>query len=131
MPYLCVKVSGSHSDEKTASIARLLTDHTADILLKKRELTAVTVEFIEQGQWFIGGDGCGTLPTFFLEIKVTEGTNTKDQKARYIREVFKSMETVLGELHPASYIVIQDLRGDSWGYDGLTQERRYIQSKNF
>lgn len=130
MPYICVKVSGSKSKEKVANIARLVTDHTVEILLKKRELTAVSVEFIEPSQWFIGGVSCEEQPTFFLEIKVTEGTNTKDQKASYVSQVFKSMEVVLGKLHSASYIVIQDVRGDSWGYEGLTQEHRYIKGKN-
>lgn len=130
MPYVCVKVSGSKSEEKVANIARLVTDHTAEILLKKRELTAVSVEFIEPSQWFIGGTNCEGQPTFFLEIKVTEGTNTKDQKASYVSQIFKSMEMELGKLHPASYIVIQDVRGDSWGYEGLTQEHRYIKGKN-
>jgi 4-oxalocrotonate tautomerase len=36
----------------------------------------------------------------------------------------------LGTLNPASYVVIQDVRGDSWGYEGLTQEYRYIKGKS-
>jgi 4-oxalocrotonate tautomerase len=130
MPYISVKVLGGKSAEKAASIARLVTDHTASVLLKKRELTAVSVEFLEPSQWFVGGTACEAKSTFFLEIKVTEGTNTKDQKASYVSQVFKSMEEVLGKLHPASYIVIQDVRGDSWGYEGLTQEYRYIEGKS-
>jgi 4-oxalocrotonate tautomerase len=130
MPYITVKVSGTKSQEKAEQIGELVTRHTAEILFKKKELTSVSVEFIDAAQWFIGGMRCDAQPTFYLEIKITEGTNTKDQKAKYVGEVFRSMETVLGKLNPASYVVIHDVRGDSWGYEGLTQEYRYIKGKS-
>jgi 4-oxalocrotonate tautomerase len=130
MPYISVKVSGTKSQEKAEKIGQLVTQHTADTLLKKKELTSVSVEFVDGQQWFIGGVQCDVQPTFYLEIKITEGTNTKDQKAKYVSQVFKSMESILGTLNPASYVVIQDVRGDSWGYEGLTQEYRYIKGKS-
>ncbi len=34
-----------------------------------------------------------------------------------------------GSLNPASYIVIHEVRADSWGYEGATQEFRYIKGK--
>jgi 4-oxalocrotonate tautomerase len=40
------------------------------------------------------------------------------------------METILGKLHPASYIIIRDVAADSWGYEGSTQECRYIKGKS-
>ena len=132
MPYVYVKISGLKSNDQAEQVAKRVTDHTADILLKKRELTSVSVEFIENNHWFIGGAMCGKEAgaTFYLEIKITEGTNTKDQKAKYVSQVFASMEDILGSLNPASYVVIQDVRGDSWGYQGQTQECRYIRGKS-
>lgn len=35
------------------------------------------------------------------------------------------MKNILGEIDPTSYIVIDDVRSDSWGYDGFTQEYRF------
>ncbi len=35
----------------------------------------------------------------------------------------------MGRLNPASYIVVQDVRADAWGYAGETQEYRYIKGK--
>lgn len=52
---------------------------------------------------------------------MTEGTNTKDEKALYVSRVFAAMEGILGPLAPASYIVIHEVRGDSWGFQGQTQ----------
>ena len=54
------------------------------------------------------------VATFYLDIKVTEGTKTKDEKALYVSKVFSAIESLAGELHP-SYIVIHEVRGDAWG----------------
>jgi len=48
----------------------------------------------------------------------------------YIQKIFSEFESVLGKLDPASYIVIDDVRADAWGFAGATQEFRYIQAKN-
>ncbi len=131
MPYLNVKLSAAPSAETSAAIAARLTELTASILHKKRELTSVAVEYVPPGQWFIGGDSLAdqNLITFFLDIKVTEGTNTKDEKAAYVSHVFSAAAALLGNLHPTSYIVIHEVRGDAWGYHGKTQEFRFIQGK--
>ena len=64
-----------------------------------------------------------------LDIKVTEGTNTKDEKALYALRVFDGIEAIAGTLAPASYIVIHEVRADAWGYQGQTQEFRYVRGK--
>ena len=101
------------------------------MLGKKKELTSVAVEYVPANEWFIGGTSLASqgLATFYLDIKVTEGTNTKNQKAGYIQKVFAAFESVLGNLKPASYIVIHEVRADSWGYESATQELRYIKGK--
>jgi len=132
MPYLNIKLSAVPSAKITATIAARLTELTTSVLQKKRELTSVAVEYVPPGQWFIGGDPLATqnLATFYLDIKVTEGTNTKDEKAAYVAQVFATVGALLGELHPTSYIVIHEVRDDAWGYQGQTQEFRYIQGKS-
>jgi 4-oxalocrotonate tautomerase len=131
MPYLNLKLSISPSEETTEQLALVLTDLTAQILRKKREVTSVAIECIPPAQWTIGGLSIAAKvsATFFLEVKVTEGTNTKDEKAAYIKAVFDSVASLLGKIEPASYIVIQEVRADAWGFAGATQENRYIQGK--
>ncbi|HCI13059.1 MAG: hypothetical protein A2063_05915 [Gallionellales bacterium GWA2_60_142] len=65
--------------------------------------------------WFIGGVPVEQLgvATFYLDIKVTEGTNTKSEKAEYISRVFASMEEILGNVAPASYIVIHEVHAET------------------
>lgn len=70
------------------------------------------------------------VSTFYLDIKVTEGTNTKNEKAAYVKQVFAGMEAILGRVASASYIVIHEVHADAWGYQGETQEFRYIKGKS-
>ena len=128
MPYLNLKLSTSPSPQQTARIAQSLTTLTAEILRKKAEVTAVTIETVAPSAWFISGTSLqsGKSNSFFLDIKITDGTNTKEEKAAYIRRVFAEMENYLGGVEEASYIVIHDVRGDSWGFHGKTQESRAL-----
>jgi 4-oxalocrotonate tautomerase len=131
MPYLNVKLCSPPSPETADQLALALTELTAGILKKKPELTAIAVEHIPSDLWFIGGKALSAqgAATFYLDIKVTEGTNTKDEKAAYIKAVFSMAESLLGRLHPTSYIVVHEVRADAWGYGGATQEFRYIEGK--
>lgn len=131
MPYLNVKLCAASSQEASAKIALVLTDLTTEFLKKKRELTAVTVEYIAAEQWFIGGTPITDqfVSSFYLDIRITEGTNTKDEKAIYVSRVFAAIEAIIGSLAPASYIVIHEVHADAWGYQGQTQEFRYVRSK--
>jgi 4-oxalocrotonate tautomerase len=131
MPYLNLKLSGSPSPATTRQLAIALTDLTARILGKKRLLTSVAIERIPAAEWMVGGIPVAEKgsTTFFLEVKVTEGTNTKDEKAAYIEGVFQAVASALGSIDPASYAVIHEVRADAWGYEGVTQENRYIRGK--
>ncbi len=131
MPLLNVKLSAKPDPVTTKSVAELLTGLTNSILKKRREVTAVQVEYIPQGQWFIGGVEAvaSVKPTFSLDIKVTSGTNTKDEMREYLAAVSAGMQKILGTVDEASYVVIHELRADSWGFGGLTQEHRYVHGK--
>jgi len=131
MPYLHLNVSCPLNTQKRAEVATLLTTLTADVLGKKRELTAVAISTTPDQEWFIGAQSLSETQqtSFYLDIKVTEGTNTKNEKAAYVEKVFNGMTEILGALAPASYIIIHEVHADSWGYAGQTQEYRYIRGK--
>lgn len=128
MPYLNIKLSGEKNEETSRRVASALTDLTGQLLSKKREVTAVVVEFIDSVRWFVGAAPLTDLQetSFYLEIKVTKATNTKSEKAAYLAQTFKTLEAILGPLHPASYAVIQEVDADAWGYEGRTQEYRFV-----
>lgn len=127
MPILTVKVSGKKSQYLTMQIGSLLMDITNRILKKKHELTAIAIEYVDHDSWFVGGKLLSEvgMNSFYFDIKITDETNTKDEKAQYIKEAFEGFNRILGNLHEESYIYIQDVRATSYGYGGKTQEFRY------
>jgi 4-oxalocrotonate tautomerase len=127
MPILNVKVSARKSPELTHEIAEMLLDLTTRVLGKKREVTAIAIEFVDHDVWVVGGHLLSeqNKNSFYFDIKITDETNTKDEKARYIKEAFEGFEHILGNLHEESYIYVQDVRAASYGYGGLTPEFRY------
>ncbi len=129
MPILNVKVSGKKSIETTKKINELLLNLTHRILGKKKEVTAIAIDYVELDQWFVGGHLLSEQGknSFYFDIKITDETNTKDEKAQYIKEAFAGFERILGNLHEESYIYVQDVRAASYGYGGKTQEYRYHQ----
>ncbi|MEY3223900.1 MAG: hypothetical protein RL565_90 [Pseudomonadota bacterium] len=127
MPILNVKVSGQKNIATTKAINELLLDLTHRILGKKKEVTAIAIEYVDPDCWFVGGKLLSEQRTnsFYFDIKITDKTNTKDEKAQYIKEAFEGFEQILGNLHEESYIYVQDVRAASHGYGGKTQEYRY------
>lgn len=127
MPILNVKVSGPKSTEMTKQITDLLLDITTRILKKKKEVTAIAIDYIDRDCWVVGGKLLSeqNKSSFYFDIKVTDETNTKDEKAQYIREAFKGFERILGDLHEESYVYVADVRATAYGYGGETQEFRY------
>jgi 4-oxalocrotonate tautomerase len=127
MPILNVKVSAPKSSRMTRDIAELLLELTTRILGKKREVTAIAIDYIDPEDWIVGGISLKDRGrnSFYFDIKITDETNTKDEKARYIREAFAGLAAILGDLHEESYIHIEDVRAASYGYGGTTQEYRY------
>ena len=129
MPLVTVTYSSSrHSPPLKADIAVAVSELTARILRKDPKVTAIIVRSVDSADWFAGGSSLADqqLASFWLDVHVSEGTNTKDEKAEYLAAMFKRMGELLGPLHHESYLHVDEVRGDAYGFGGLTQERRYI-----
>jgi 4-oxalocrotonate tautomerase len=129
MPLVTVTYSSSrHSPSLKADIAAAVSELTARILRKDPGVTAIIVRSVDAADWFAGGSSLADqqLASFWLDVHVSEGTNTKDEKAEYLAATFKRMGELLGPLHHESYMHVDEVRGDAYGFGGLTQERRYI-----
>lgn len=126
MPILTVLIGAPPSPALARDIAEDLLHATEGVLEKRRELTSIALQFVPPSQWTIGGETVETLarPTAFVEIRITDETNTRAQKARYVAVVHELLRARLGELHPVSYVQITDVRGGAWGWGGRTQEAR-------
>lgn len=127
MPIINVKVSAAKSETLSQAIADMLLEKTSRILRKRADLTAITIDYVEPAHRIVGGKSLAAQrkSSFFLDIKVVDETNTKAEKAQYIEEVFAGFAQLLGELHPESYVYVQDVRATAYGFGGKTQEYRF------
>lgn len=131
MPILNLKISAASSPELVAAASEILLDLTTRILRKQRELSAIAIDFVPPEHWVVGGRTLADQGkrSIYLDIKIVDGTNTKDEKAAYVAAVFEAFGRLLGDLHDESYIYVHDVRADAYGYGGRTQEHRYIAAK--
>jgi 4-oxalocrotonate tautomerase len=127
MPILNVKVSAQRSTQMTASISKILLELTSRILHKDPKVTSIAIEYINPEDWIVAGKSLAEQgkSSIYFDIKVTDETNTKAEKAQYIREAFDAFSELLGTLHNESCIYVQDVRATAYGFGGLTQEYRY------
>jgi 4-oxalocrotonate tautomerase len=132
MPIITVKVASHQSiTDLEQRVAALASGASSHILRKRPELTAVIVERVDPKAWFAGGVSLAEqdASSFWIEIKVVDGTNTKDEKEAFVAAIFEQMGQLLGSLHHESYVHVHEVSADAYGFGGLTQERRYIAGK--
>jgi 4-oxalocrotonate tautomerase len=127
MPILNVKISAPRSREMTRRVSTVLSDLTKKILGKDPHVTSIAIEYVDPEDWIVGGRSLSEQgkSSVYFDIKITDETNTKAEKTKYIREAFDAFSELLGDLHEESYIYVQDVRAASYGYGGKTQEYRY------
>jgi len=127
MPILNVKVGARKSAALTKAIAGTLSDLTTRILRKKPEVTAIAIDYVDPDDWIVAGKSLSEhgKNSFYFDIKITDETNSKEEKAQYIRESFDALSELLGNVHEESYIYVQDVRAAAYGYGGKTQEFRF------
>jgi 4-oxalocrotonate tautomerase len=132
MPLITVTYASSREKPALKSdIAAAVSELTAKILHKDPKVTAIIVKSVDAADWFAGGKSLAEqkLASYWLDIHISEGTNTKDEKAAYLAAVFARMGELLGPLHNETYLHVDEVKGDAYGFGGLTQERRYIAGK--
>ena len=90
MPILNVKVSAQKSPEMSAKIATMLIELTTKVLGKDPRVTSIAIDYVDPDHWIVAGQPLSAQGknSVYFDIKVTDETNTKVEKARYIREAF-------------------------------------------
>ena len=128
MPMITVRyVTPSPRPELRADVARFATKLGAEQLGKDPNVTAVLVEEADPQSWFIAGkhpteDG---LSAFWLDIKITAGTNTKADTVAFVKAAFAGMQELIGPLHEECYAFVHAVDGDAYGFGGRTQNGRW------
>jgi 4-oxalocrotonate tautomerase len=112
-----------------AAVAKAANALSTELLHKDPAITAVAVEERDPATWFIANKPLTEhkLSSFWLDIRITDGTNTREEKAAFIAATFAKMRELIGPLHSEAYVHVNEVRGDAYGYGGLTQNERYAE----
>jgi 4-oxalocrotonate tautomerase len=132
MPTLLLKVSPLQNPAHYAALAQALTRISTETLGKRAEVTAVLVEDLPAANWYVGGVAVQRV-TALLEISITQGTNTVQEKEAFIAVAYAELERQLGcgaSLELASYVIVREVPASDWGYGGQTQAARRGLFKN-
>ncbi|WP_027478314.1 tautomerase family protein [Curvibacter gracilis] len=130
MPHIVIHLSGQPDPVLARQVSQALTELTHRHLGKVKAVMATTVQFIGTDSWFIGQQSLADLDqnAYHVDISVTDETNTKAEKARFLKEVHAFMGQLLPRLHEISYCHVIDARAAAYGYGGHTQEWRHQQA---
>jgi 4-oxalocrotonate tautomerase len=128
MPYVNVKVIKQQvtQEQKDLLISGLM-DIIVDIMGRNPDLAVITVDEIDQSNWYIGGksidnsmhDKCACI-----EIRISKGTSTPEEMALVIKTGKDLMHSVLGSCNKTNYFVLNEINPDSWGFDGISMTVR-------
>ncbi len=85
------------------------------------------VERANTRSWFVAGENLvdESVSAYWVDIKITAGTNTKDETTALVQAAHRAMREVLGPVHEESYVLVHAVDGHAYGFGGRTQERRW------
>jgi len=132
MPGIVLTLSGEPDERLAQRLAEEITSLTCSVLHKQSDKTMVMVRHVPHQLWFIDKRPLSAWGrnSFRLEVTITEGTNTRQEKAEYQRRAFALLSEVLGKIHPHSNIHIIDCGAASYGYGGVSQERQLLDAES-
>lgn len=127
MPFINIAVAGNQLS--LAQKQRLFDETTRlmnEVMRKDPTLTAVRIDPFRADDWAISQRPAAIqeMTAVHMDIKVTAGTNTDEEKAEMIRQAMAMLKEIVGATPEASYIVIHELDATAWGYNGRTQHAR-------
>ncbi|RDI63101.1 tautomerase family protein [Nocardia pseudobrasiliensis] len=125
MPFarLTLADPGVSADVRTRFAAEITALLEKD-LLKEPEVTVVQVNPVLPENWFIMGEHPERSTGVHLEVSITAGTNTAQEKSAFIAHAYQLLADLFGPLPAAAYVALYELDGESYGYNGVTQLAR-------
>ncbi|GAN80112.1 tautomerase family protein [Acidocella aminolytica] len=128
MPMITIRyVTPKQGADIRPQIAALAARLAHEKLGKDQQVTAVLAEAADPQSWFIASKRPtdAGLAAFWLDIKITAGTNTKAETSAFVNATFEGMSQLLGQLHEESYVLVHAADGDAYGFGGRTQNARW------
>ena len=126
MPYINFRIGNTLENAQRNQLYEKTTSLMKGIMGKRREVTVVHIQESEPHLWATNAVALDTDSPIgaYVDIKVTEGTNTPAEKAEMLSETAKMLKEVVGVVQEACYVVIDDIPANSWGYNGKSQAQR-------
>jgi len=126
MPYINIRLGCKLENSQRKKLNEKTTSLMSTIMGKRRELTVVHILESDSQQWATNATKLTAQEPIgvYVDIKITDGTNTPEEKFEMILQTIEMLKEVVGTLQKACYVVIHDIPADSWGYNGKTQEAR-------
>jgi 4-oxalocrotonate tautomerase len=130
MPTLHLAYCPASTEPEARQLASQLTELTARLLRKRADLTLVQLQRVDALDWWVGAarPAATGLAGYRLRIDISQGSNSGDEIAGFIEAVHNAMGRLLGALHPASYVVVQEQPMAHWGWSGRSQAARLAAS---
>ena len=131
MPIITITVAAKPDAVLSRRLAEQVSGLTQTHLKKDPTITAVVVHYADPEHWFAGGRSLAeqNLASFWLDIKIVDGTNTKAEMADYMEDVFATVSRTLGPTHNESYILVHEVPAAAYGFGGKSQEFRFISGR--
>jgi 4-oxalocrotonate tautomerase len=126
MPYINLRLGTTLDDSQRNQLAKRTASLMQSIMGKRPEVTVVHLQESAPHFWSVNGSALKPNDPFaaYVDIKVTAGTNTPEEKAEMLSETISMLQDVLGVIQEACYVVIDDIPANSWGFNGRTQAER-------
>lgn len=127
MPFINIRIApGDISEEQADQLITRTTALMRDVMKKKAERTTVHIQPENPKRWAVGGrkiaDQNGTA--VFMDIKITDGTNMTADKVAMVEQSHAMLSEVVGAIPEATYIIIDEIPGESWGKAGIMMYER-------
>lgn len=126
MPYINIRLGATLDSAQRNQLYQKTTFLMNTIMGKRPEVTVVHIQETDSHLWATNASALTDEDPVgaYVDIKVTEGTNTPEEKAEMLSQTIKMLQDVVGTIQEACYVVIDDIPANSWGYNGKTQAVR-------
>ncbi|MFF7230894.1 tautomerase family protein [Streptomyces sioyaensis] len=126
MPYIRVTVSDPDlAPARRHALAEGLTDLAVSALGKSAARTTVHVHPAPADHFFVAGRPVREATGAHVEVSITAGTNSADEKGQFITGAYALLRETLGVLPPIAGVALYELHPESYGYNGITQLDHY------
>jgi phenylpyruvate tautomerase PptA (4-oxalocrotonate tautomerase family) len=124
MPFVRITIQGALlSAEQVNHLQQRATDLMTSIMRKPLQGTAVLVESVAPASWSIAGRLVDVAA--HVDVIIGRGTNTSDEKTRFMADMMAALRTILGpKLRDETYLVLHEVDHASYGRGGLTRAER-------